>query len=120
MTTLTAKDVGHVEKLNGTNFPFWKFQISFILKQHGLMDLVTGKEVCPAPVLENDVVKNAAEITSWTQRDVSASNSILATLENRCQRTLINCKTANEIWYRLTSQYEQSTHENKHMLQRPF
>ena len=50
MATLTAKDVGHVEKLSGTNFPFWKFQISFVLRQHGLMDIVLGKEACPIQI----------------------------------------------------------------------
>ena len=59
MATLTAKDVGHVEKLSGTNFPFWKFQISFVLRQHGLMDIVLGKETCPVPDIDNDIVKNA-------------------------------------------------------------
>jgi hypothetical protein len=120
MATLTAKDVGHVEKLSGTNFPFWKFQISFVLRQHGLMDIVLGKEACPDPVIENNIVKNAAEIQSWSQKDVSASNSILATLETRCQRTLLNCKTASEIWCRLTNQYEQATQENKYLHQRMF
>ncbi len=120
MATLTAKDVSHVEKFNGTNFPFWKFHISLVLKQNGLMDIVTGTEACPVPDIDQGVTKNAAAITSWTQRDVAASGLIFATLDSRSQRTLINCNTSKEMWVRLKSQFEQVTQENKYLINRRF
>lgn len=45
MSSFASKDVSHISKFDGTNFPFWKFQICLMLEQHELIDIVFGKEI---------------------------------------------------------------------------
>ena len=70
---LSSKDVGHVGKFDGTNFPFWKFQVSLVFEQYELLPVVLGEEVRPSPGRTTDangvVSNNEAEIKSWCQRD---------------------------------------------------
>ncbi len=49
-----------------------------------------------------------------------ARNFLIATIEKKPQRTLLNCRTAFEMWTRLTSQHLQCAAENKHLLQKQF
>ena len=103
----STRDTSHISKFNGSNFPFWKFQVSLVLKQHDLMDVVLGKQVQPQqadPVTD----ANTKAIASWNKRDNSASCCIVATIEEKFQRSLINCKTSKEMWDRLAAQYEQA------------
>ena len=44
----------------------------------------------------------------------------MATIKQVWQRSLINCKTANEMWKRLTSQHEQAALEIVHSLLQIF
>ena len=117
---LSSKDVGHVGKFDGTNFPFWKFQVSLVFEQYGLLPVVFGEDVKPSLIQVTDdngaVSDNQAEIKSWCQRDNAARNGIVASIEVGKSRALINCKTASEMWKRLCSQYEQAAEENKHLL----
>ena len=53
-------------------------------------------------------------------RKITQQDSIISTIEQHWHRTLINCKTANEMWVRLTNQHEQATSEYKHMVQQKF
>lgn len=69
---------------------------------------------------KDGVVTNIEAITSWKQKDVLARNFLIATIEKQPQRTLLNCKTAFEMWTRLTSQHLQCAAENKHLLQKQF
>lgn len=121
---LSSKDVSHVAKFDGTNFPFWKFQICLVLEQYGLLPIVFGDEIKPAPLIVTDAngvsTNNNEEIKAWCQKDNAARNSIVASLELDRQRSLINCKTANEMWKRLSSQYEQAAQENQHSLIQRF
>ena len=117
--TFSTTDASHVTKFNGSNFPFWKFQVSLVLKQHDLMDVVLGKQVQPQqadPVTD----ANTKAIASWNKRDNSASCCIVATIEETFQRSLINCKSSKEMWDRLAAQYEQAVSENKYFLQQRF
>ncbi len=50
MTSSTSKDVSHIVKFNGTNFPSWKFGIWMFLEKHKLVAVVNGTETKPAEV----------------------------------------------------------------------
>jgi hypothetical protein len=50
-SVFTAKDVAHIDKLNGTNFQVWKFQTCLMLCNHNLMDLVLGTDAEPTPIV---------------------------------------------------------------------
>ena len=43
----SSKDVSHMAKFNGGNFPFWKFQVNLIFEQHKLLGVIDGTENCP-------------------------------------------------------------------------
>ena len=125
MSSFASKDVSHISKFNGSNFPFWKFQICLMLEQHELLDIVLGKENLPQPITVQDAggnstISNAVEIKNWKMKDNSARCYIVATIEEQTQRTLINCKSSQEMWARLTAQHEQSASENKYFLQQRF
>ena len=107
-----------------TNFPFWKFQICLLLEQYGLLPIVFGDEVKPAPLIvtgANGVSTNHnEEIKKWCQKDNAARNGIVASLELDRQKSLIYFKTANKMGKRLSSQYEQAAQENQHSLIQRF
>ena len=69
---------------------------------------------------ENGVIANQAAITEWQRRDVLARNYLIATIETLQQRALVNCRTANEMWVRLSTQHLQNAVENQHVLQQQF
>jgi hypothetical protein len=51
MANSTLREVGHIEKFNGRNFPQWKFGVWLLLEHCGLVPLVEGKEVISVEVL---------------------------------------------------------------------
>jgi hypothetical protein len=114
-STFAFKDVAHVSKFNGGNFPFWKFQIVMLLEQHKLTGITLGTEKKPD---ESDA--NKKKIEEWLHKDNTARCFIVSTIEERWQKTLITCKTASEMWKRLAAQHEKSSQENKHILQQKF
>ena len=122
MSSFSPKDVSHVCKFNGSNYPFWKFQISMVLRQFDLMEIANGKDKAPAPISSGSppAVTNAADIKTWRQKDNAACCCIVASLEEQVQRSLLNCKSAAAMWQRLSTQYEQAASENKHYLLQRF
>lgn len=106
----SSKDVSHVSKLTA--------QIFFLevsnnpYSRTGLCDIVLGKSTKPAPLpTGSDAALIAArdkEIIMWNKRDNSARCFIVSTIEEQAQRSLINCKTAYEMWTRLKSQHKQN------------
>jgi hypothetical protein len=123
MSSFSPKDVAHLCKFNGTNYPFWKFQVSIVLRQFELMDIVTGKEKNPAQTSsghDSVIASNAARIKTWKQKDYAAISCLITTLEESIQRSIIACKSANEIWERLEIQFEQTASQNKYYLQQRF
>jgi hypothetical protein len=81
-----------VVKFDGTNFPFWKFQIFLAFEQHDLLKIVTGDDTKPTLVTAVDAQgvahSNEGEIRSWCNRDNAARVSIVATIEQVWQRSL--------------------------------
>ena len=118
--SFTSKDVSHIVKFDGGNFPFWKFQVWLVLEQHDLVDLVIGEETIPIEAISDGEVTNKTEIAAWRKKDNSAKCYLVSTIEQQSQRTLVNCKTAHQMWTRLSNQYQQNASENKHLLQQQF
>lgn len=123
----SAKYISHISKFDGSNFSFWKFQLKLVLENHGLVELVEGTDLLPsAIVLLADNSNNAAvttrdtKIKEWKQRDITARNFIVSSLDEKCQRTLMTCTTAHGMWIRLKTQYELTSQENKHLLMTKF
>ena len=102
--TLKSKDVSHIVKFDGANSPFWKFKINLLLEQNSLLGIVDGTVACP-PSKAEDESSNQHEVETWKQKDVCARSFLVRTIETQCQGTLMNCKTAADMWSRLTQEY---------------
>ena len=63
---------------------------------------------------------NYEAIRDWISRDILARNYLVATIEHQQQRTLINCRSAHDMWNRLSAQHLQDAAENQHALQHRF
>ena len=84
-------------------------------------DQVRNIEVFFVNIFSNRKATDRVDIRSiWEQRDNAAQLYITSTIDIQQLRKLINCKTAKEIWERLTSQYEIASTESKHHLLRKF
>ena len=116
MVSFNSKDVFNLPKFDGSNFPIWKFHIFMVLKHHKLMGLINGNE----PKSAGKLTVTDEEVGIWEQRDNAAQLYITSPIEPQQSRKLINCKTAQEIWERLTCQFEMASAENKHILLRKF
>ena len=105
MTSNPAKEMSHVAKCDGTNFQFWKFQITLLLEQHDLIEVVTGASTAPTPDIDasadidasTQAVKNSVAIKTWNQRDTNARNFIVFTMESQQARLMMTCKSAKQM-----------------------
>ncbi len=111
MTNFSAADVAHVTKFNGTNYPFWKFQVQMILELYQVCDVVMGNT--KKPEIDSGNAVDDHRLESWNNRDCLARILIFSTLEENCKRTLLTCKTANEMWSTIASQHELYSQEHK-------
>lgn len=59
MANSTAKDVGHIAKFDGTNFPSWKYGIWMFLEKNRLIPVVDGRETEPKEVRIRIVLETA-------------------------------------------------------------
>lgn len=138
-----SKDVSHIPKFNGKNYPSWKYGVWLLFRQHELTDIVENKVSKPEEVSsillhsqfktsilngfsslqvkdESGVVTNEAAITAWNRKDILASGFLYATVNEEMKDTLINCETASAMWKRLSDQYMQNAADNKHLLKQQF
>ncbi|XP_045023103.1 uncharacterized protein LOC123467128 [Daphnia magna] len=79
-----SKDVSHIPKFNGKNYPSWKYGVWLLFRQHELTDIVENKVSKPEEVKdESGVVTNEAAITAWNRKDILATctDKDLITLE---------------------------------------
>ena len=51
MANNTAKDVGHIAKFDGSNFPSWKYGVWIFLEKNRLIPIVDGSERLPEQVI---------------------------------------------------------------------
>lgn len=105
--------VRHVEKLDGTNFITWKFEMLALFRAARVHEVVSGTSVLAADA-------NAATKNAWEEKDASAKVLISTTLERSQKISLITCETAKEMWDSLCSQYEQKSSSSKLLLLKKF
>ena len=121
MASSQHKDLSHIPKFNGSNFPIWKFHVWLMLRNNDLDGVVTGQVLAPIPQMNADnVVINANAITAWNKKDISAQSIISSTIEEAPLRPLLNCRSSADMWTRLLTQHEQNAKENRHLLQEKF
>jgi hypothetical protein len=76
--------------------------------------VIDGAQVMLGPVLNADAIKD------WKTKDCTARRILLSTIEEKLQNTLVGCKTAFQIWTRLSSQHNKCAANNRYVIQRKF
>lgn len=105
--------VRHIEKLNGSNFLTWKFEMVALFRAARVHNVVNGTDVLAADA--TDAVQN-----TWEEKDAKARVLISTTLERSQLISLITCETAKQMWDALCSQYEQKWASSKLFLLNKF
>ncbi|KZS09563.1 Uncharacterized protein APZ42_026188 [Daphnia magna] len=57
MVNSSIKEVSHIAKLDGTNFPSWNYGIWMFLEKHKLIPVVNGLEKKPSEVRHSNQAK---------------------------------------------------------------
>lgn len=101
-----------VIKLDGArNWNLWKFQVSVLLRNLEVYDVVIGTEIQP---------DKEADKAAWIKKDVKAQSLIVTRLSEKAMLHIVTCSTAAGMWKRLLGVYEQTTETSVHMTQQQF
>lgn len=105
--------VRNIERMNGSNFLAWKFEMLAMFRAAKVHQIVNGTDV-----LTEDA--SAATKSSWEEKDAKGRVLISTTLERSQLISLITCETAKEMWDALCRQYEQKSSSSKLLLLNKF
>ena len=98
-------DFGSVLKLDDSNFPKWKMQVTIVLKAYGLWKVVDGTTVRDAA----DVAKQA----EWDKLDTDAQAVLLLSLTSGQMDHVHHCQSAKEVFDKLTEIHSDTSALNK-------
>lgn len=101
-------DLKNITKFNGTNFQLWKFQMLAVFEASGLKEVVEGTLARPAEASQT--------YAAWASKNAKAKCILASSMEFSQLEYLITCQTANEMWRKLSSIYEQRSAANKSIL----
>ena len=102
---------GESGKLDGSNYPLWKFKMKAILSAYELWDTATRVDARPDAMPDQanarqQIVPIAVEIQAWTRRDADALCSIICSVTNLVMALIQHVTTVKEACTILKSQYE--------------
>ena len=110
----TDEDKWAVEKLNGSNWSTWKFQMKHVLLAKELWGLVDGTEEEPA---EN----TAAHVLADYRKRLQKAFSVIALAISSSQLYLVtSCEQLRQAWEALRNHFEHNTLANKFLKKRYF
>jgi len=102
-------DLRSVAKFDGSNFQAWKFRMKAVFVANGLTDVIKGTSRRPS---EN--------MSEWDRNNAKAMVIISSTMESAQLEYLLTCKTAADMWKRLSTAHEQKSESNKLLLMTKF
>ena len=88
MASSSESSLFNIEKLDGTNFPFWKEQIYNVLVQKKQVKSIKLKGVKPEGTSDID----------WQDLDELARSTIMLTLSKSVYFNVKDAKTSFELW----------------------
>lgn len=103
----------HVEKLDGTNFLTWKFEVRAVFVAAGVDDVVDGTRTLMQGA-------DAATTSAWKRDNAKAMVLISTSVERAQLQPLITCTTAKQMWDTLCAVHEQKSASNKLFLTQKF
>ena len=96
MASLSSKSTAfHIEKLDGTNFPFWKEQIYNVLVQKKKVKPIKLKRVKP----------EAMDPVEWAVMDKLAMSTIMLAMTKIVYYNVKKCVTNYNLWSKLCTIY---------------
>ncbi|KAL0269596.1 UNVERIFIED_CONTAM: hypothetical protein PYX00_007274 [Menopon gallinae] len=104
---LSESECRLIEKLDGTDWNKWKWQMDMLLRSYGLDTLVYGTRKCPV-VSEDSTNEEKREQQKWMKDDAKAASLIACSLSRNIAELVLTCKHANEIWTKLLARFERS------------
>ncbi|KAL0279418.1 UNVERIFIED_CONTAM: hypothetical protein PYX00_000982 [Menopon gallinae] len=104
---LSESECRLIEKLDGTDWNKWKWQMDMLLRSYGLDTLVYGTRKCPV-VGEDSTNEEKREQQKWMKDDAKAASLIACSLSRNIAELVLTCKHANEIWTKLLARFERS------------
>ena len=100
MMSLSSKSTAfHIEKLDGTNFPFWKEQIYNVLIQK--------KQV--KPIKLKGVKPESTDQKEWIEMDELARSTIMLSMMKIVYYNVNKCVTNYDLWSKLCTIYSQKS-----------
>ena len=99
MASSSENSLFNIEKLDGTNFPFWKEQIYNVLVQKKQASPIKLKGVKPEGMSDID----------WQEMDELARSTIMLTLSKSVYFNVKDMKTSFELWQKLCDLYEKKS-----------
>lgn len=105
-------DVGlKIERLNGTNYPNWKFKVRMLLTRDDLWEVVSGLEV----VGEN---ATPAERLAWRKKDNRALSTICLLVDDSQLNHVKKAESSTKAWLALQQHFEKPSLSNKLFLRK--
>lgn len=113
-TYITTKkfDTGSITKLSADNYRVWKIRMTSIFTTHKSMKVVDGTEARPT--------SSGQKQEDWDQKASEAFTAMLMSMGDDQVEAVSSCKTAQEIWQKLSVMYESTSGENKQLLWQQF
>ncbi|GFY01840.1 retrovirus-related Pol polyprotein from transposon TNT 1-94 [Trichonephila clavipes] len=103
----------HIEKLVGAaNWSKWKWQIELLLRHHDVHDVVCGDRKClslPADASSEAVAAHVKAQKAFIKDDSLAQLILVGNMDDSNAELTSICDTANCVWEKLLSVYEQSS-----------
>ena len=91
--------ISNIEKLDGTNFPFWKEQVFNVLVQKK-----QGK-----PIKYKGKKPNSMSQEDWEDMDMMTRSTIMFSLSKDVYYNVNGTKTSYELWQKLSNLYEKKS-----------
>lgn len=90
-------NVVKIEKLDGSNFLYWKKRVTLLLKIKKLWTVVNGERIRP------DKEETAAV---WDESDVEAMSILVNSIDDNIFKQVMTADTSNTLWIELLSIFE--------------
>ena len=102
-----------IEKLNGSNWNTWKFQMKHLLMAKGLWSLIDGSEVLASEA-------SAAAEALFQSRLHKAFSTIVLAIDSAQLYLVTSCEDPKQAWNALKNHFERETLANKLLLKKQY
>lgn len=111
---------------DASNWDMWKFQMTVIMNAAEIFDVVNGNSKKPTLAKrsgesEDDARKRySVDYPLWKRADNKAQKCIVTSVDEQPLQYIMNCDTANDMWNKLLSVYEQVSDTSITIVQQKF